>query len=408
VSVPDRPRICLTISSRNSHSVTVEIEPSDDLDYFFRCKTLINEYSVSIETLSDGILIIPTVLNLCHLAWLTNAELRVSSLDKRLAAVLPKLRNAFANLYPNYKFTGTIVADSLTETEHGDPRNRGLLLFSGGVDSTFTFFQNLNRIDAIVTVNGADIDLGNCRAWQKVSRQNAEFARIHNKTYISVTSNFKRILNYSNLRKKFARKGLWCWWSYLQHGLGFLGLVAPISVAQGFDKVLFASTDEYVYGLPWGSHPSVDSLAQWSNTEVLTEGDNWTRLDKIRYIVRLRQPVNLRSCWRDESGGNCCVCRDCIVDVASLLTEDANPSAYGYLFDGITPESTLAIFKPGTVMFRSHADEADYHLWIAVQEILRGKLERGADFGKFQHFAVKIAELRLEDYFVELPPRWQI
>lgn len=109
--------------------------------FFFRCKTLINEYSVSIETLSDGILIIPTVLNLCHLAWLTNAELRVSSLDNRLAVVLPKLRNAFANLYPNYQFTGTIVADSLLETDSRDPRNRGLLLFSGGVDSTFTFFS---------------------------------------------------------------------------------------------------------------------------------------------------------------------------------------------------------------------------------------------------------------------------
>jgi hypothetical protein len=71
---------------------------------------------------------------------------------------------------------------------------------------------------------------------------------------------------------------------------------------------------------PWGSHPVLDHLWSTEALEIVHDGAEATRTEKVvRQIGRSQLALETLSvCWRSEPGHNCGVCEKCLRTMASL------------------------------------------------------------------------------------------
>jgi hypothetical protein len=82
----------------------------------------------------------------------------------------------------------------------------------------------------------------------------------------------------------------------------------------GFRKVLIPGTFTYADLIPLGSHPMLDPLWSTKAVEILHDGCEASRLDKVRCIQGdpLARKL-LRVCWRNVGREmNCGVCEKCV------------------------------------------------------------------------------------------------
>lgn len=174
--------------------------------------------------------------------------------------------------------------------------------FSGGVDGTHTFLRHQNEIDYLLFAKGIDMQLSNNDNYQFALKKNTEYLGKRGKTIYPIETNV-RFLGYS-------------------HGLSwnicFGGGLSSIALAGGFKSCYIASGISYADLYPHGSSFMTDHL--WSNefTEIIHDGADTSRIEKIRYLSRDEEALKiLRVCWHDR-GYNCGVCEKCLRTMASL------------------------------------------------------------------------------------------
>jgi len=155
----------------------------------------------------------------------------------------------------------------------------------------------------------------------------------------------------------------------LFHGAA-LGSVALL-LQKTFRRIYVPSTLSYRQLIPWGSHPLVDPLWSTESIELVHDGAEASRFQKMERIASSDAALRwLRVCWRSpDDGYNCGRCTKCMRTMAEL--------------EGLGVLSRSKTFPPkvnrrhlrGTHVPRAPMDRA---LW---NDTIAGLGELGADAG---------------------------
>jgi hypothetical protein len=181
-------------------------------------------------------------------------------------------------------------------TSPAEPLNAGAFsFFSGGVDSMFTFFKRIKEISHVVFIHGFDFSLEN-DIYQSAVARNSSFVRNFGKILIPVETN----LYHFGLRYNLSR--------VLTQG----SALASVALLLGFSRVYLPSSSTYNHLFPLGSHPLTDPLYSNECVEIIHDGAEATRGDKVIKIAERESAlVNLRVCF-DDVNVNCGKCEKCL------------------------------------------------------------------------------------------------
>ncbi|MDB5082785.1 MAG: hypothetical protein JWP00_4709 [Chloroflexi bacterium] len=185
-------------------------------------------------------------------------------------------------------------------------------LFSGGVDSFYTFLENQAEIDTLIFVSaGFDISPhpDNLNLRRQITSRLSRMARQAGKDFIEVEVH---VQNFSETYVNWA----------LYHGSAMCALAQLLS--SQFHTFYFASTQTYSRLTPWGSHPLSDPLWSTEDFEIIHHGSSKSRSQKISRIAASEIVFdNLRVCFnnRDNQDYNCGKCEKCKRTMAYLRGE---------------------------------------------------------------------------------------
>jgi hypothetical protein len=276
--------------------------------------------------MTEELALIPFLANVAPIVWLAGLDVTVPTLDRAFAKALDDVRDVFATMYPDLEWGGSIKAGRLLSTDRQEPAVA--VLFSGGVDSVYSSLSIADP-QLLVTVRGSDIALDNDPGWEAVRRQAIDFGQARGRRNAFVVSNFRRFLNVPALEHRWPTLG--DWWAGIQHGLGLLGLLAPLVPA---GRVVIAATHTPAYdGRPSGSNPTLDTSVRWGGTTVEHHGFDASRQEKVRAIVAADGPPSkLRVCFSNAygDGDNCEVCEKCLRTFVALVVAGADPRDHGF------------------------------------------------------------------------------
>lgn len=300
---------------------------------FLTCDSFYSSYNISIEKVPNSIAIIPFLANILPIAWLFDLKIECFELDNVFYEAIPKIKKGYEEMYPLIKFGGKIEISRIIKNEKDNSKEA--TLFSGGVDAYCTLLRHISTKPDIITIFGADIKLSDYNGINNVNELNKEIAKELELNYQEIYSNFREIINYSNVQKSLEKNFKLEWWHDFQHGMALIGLVAPLSYINGYNKVYIASSfcvkqkGQYTCA----SDPIIDNEFKYGNTLTVHDGYELNRQDKIRLICDIKNKLNipkikLRVCWESMGGKNCCHCEKCYRTIMGIITEKENPNDY--------------------------------------------------------------------------------
>ncbi len=233
--------------------------------------------------------------------------------------------------------------------------------YSGGVDGAYTFLRNKSTITDLLFVKGIDMQLENDALFDDALKRNGEFAQVHGVRMVPIVSNVRF---FGHRYKPFT------WDTYQASGL------ASLALASGYAKVFIAASHTYAELFPWGSHPLIDAWWSTEGTEIIHDGAEARRSDKLRRIAEDELAMqHLRVCWQDR-GYNCGRCEKCVRTMVGLhllgLSSPALPA--------FTSVRTLKRVRPYTdsdvTFFVDNIQLADEVGETAIAKALRRGLNR--------------------------------
>lgn len=333
---------------------------------------------INLSNLDESILIIPFVLNIAPIIWMSGEEYTVNKIDKTLHESLSNLREVFQGLYPSVQWNGDIRAKKILDNNSLEYTNSGIetgVLFSGGVDSLCTSFRNYDKNQLLISICGNDIDIKNKEGWLKVEKINQDFANNYGHSYNSIKSNFRSFLN--NLYLDQVSPSIYNWWAKVQHGMGLIGLTAPLLEVKGINHLYISSTKTVENLVPWGSLPEIDENTRWNHTTITHDGFELNRQDKIREIIYACNANNLikptfRVCYARPlgDGDNCCRCEKCLRTITGLIIENQRIKEYGF---NITEEQAMKLVFKKFNHYKIKLNEDLEYVWSTLQIALKNK-----------------------------------
>ena len=219
--------------------------------------------------------------------------------------------------------------------------------FSGGVDSFYTLQKHRKEITHLIFVSGFDVPLQRSALRQLITRELRRTAEEIELPLIEVETNLR----------EFSDSLFFSWED--QHGAG-LAAVAHF-LAPSFDKVYIPSSYALPFLFPYGSHPGLDPMWNSKSLELVHDGIEATRFDKIGALRSWDAAVrNLRVCWQLVEGQyNCCRCRKCLWTMAFLR-------AHGVLEQAATFPLALDLHK-----LSEQGADATEHRYRLIQAIAK-------------------------------------
>ncbi|MGE7683272.1 hypothetical protein [Peribacillus simplex] len=333
---------------------------------------------IDLNNLDESLLLIPFLLNIAPIIWISGEEYIITKVDKELNDSLLKLKKVFQSLYPSVNWNGSIVPEKITNIKMINETNLNIeagVLFSGGVDSLCTSFRNYNEKQLLISICGNDIDIKNKEGWLKVEKINEDFANNYGHEYASIKSNFRSFLN--NYYLDAVSPSIYNWWAKVQHGMGLIGLTAPLLEIKGVNHLYISSTKTIENIVPWGSLPEIDGNIKWNNTIVSHDGFELNRQDKIREIITaindndLIKPI-FRVCYSRPlgDGDNCCKCEKCLRTITGLIIEGQDIKEYGFK---ITEEEAMKLVYKKFSNYKMKINEDLEYVWTTLKTSIKSK-----------------------------------
>jgi hypothetical protein len=232
-------------------------------------------------------------------------------------AVSPRLLRNIARLQEIFHCWNpalTQVAITATPSPAEPLRPDAFSFFSGGVDSTYTFLKHVDDISHVVFIHGFDF-FDQSAAYNTAVERNARFVAGYGKKLIPVETNFYTF----GYRYAMSRN--------LSQG----GCLASVALLLGFATAYVPASLVYNELEPLGSHPLTDPL--WSNeaVELVHDGCEARRTDKLRVIAASEAALNnLRVCFVDMNV-NCGRCTKCLRTMVPLELLGAKAAPFPHL-----------------------------------------------------------------------------
>ncbi|MBW5448374.1 hypothetical protein GE107_20225 [Cohnella sp. CFH 77786] len=331
----------LDVTAERDGTVRYSVRYGSKVSQFFSGEPFFVQYDRDVSEVPAGILMIPLLSNLLPVAWVAGADVHVGQLDRRFYESLRKVKESFALLYPRLKFTGDLHVREVTDDAPAADPVRSAAFFSGGVDSLGTFLRRKEENPYFVTIWGGDIGLHQPHIWREVKRHNEAFGRSNRIESLFLKSSMRTFLNEELIAFTYGRftHG---WWPGVQHGIGMVGLCAPLAYMLGIGNLYVPSAlpPKLARAVPDGSNTLINNQIRWTGTKVQLEGEELTRQDKVGLIadyIRSRDSdLTVRVCWSNKEYGNCGRCEKCSRTIAALLAEGIDPRRAGF---PVTPET---------------------------------------------------------------------
>ena len=320
---------------KKENRVDVFFDVSDGLKHFFLPEHhFFLEYTFDITDVPKSVLIIPTLLNLLPLSWLTDSVIWIDEIDSEFYENIFRLKEAFREFYPDYKFRGSLIAARQVHNSV-EPKREALQLFTGGIDATATLIRIRSLNPVLLNTNG----------WYRENASeinevyDADFSAItqiaeHNglEAYF-VKSNFATFIKAGQINKQFGRKVKNTWWFGFQHSLAFLGCAMVAAYHFQVRKVFIASSYTFGQYVVCVSDPRIDTCIRCAGISTVHDGYELSRQEKVRLIVQAHtenhQTQSLRVCSFNTH--NCCKCEKCLRTMLALASEGAKDlRQYGF------------------------------------------------------------------------------
>jgi hypothetical protein len=360
---------------------------SEEIKKYFLSNCFWVEYDEDINDVSPSILEIPAVSNILPIAWATGSNIYVKELDKGYLESVNKIKAVMKRWYPELSFSANIDVEKIVSNSFGN-KGHGLL-FGGGIDSTASYIRNKSKKPNLIIVWGADIPLDREEFWRKVKKKYRDFANHENVNIAFIKTNMRQFLNEKLLTLRFGRYlSDHSWWGGLHHGIGLLGLCAPVSVTRHLGTILIAASHtQRLIEYPWGSHPLVDNKISWADVKVIHDSYDLTRQEKIHHIIKPyiessdSSPL-LRVCWSQFQDFNCNECEKCSRTIAGLLVEGIDPNKCGFKIDS----KVLGNIKQNLVEKKFILSPGKVFLWKNIQEHIPEKMANHSLYGCKEFF----------------------
>ncbi|WP_209122918.1 hypothetical protein [Alkalihalobacillus sp. BA299] len=308
-----------------------------DIANYLTNDTFFVEYDCKVINVPLSVLAIPFLANVLPIVWASDTIVYCEEIDREFLTSMAIVKKSFQKMYPSLKMRGEIKPNQIVNNEaHYKNADLAAMFFSGGVDSLAAYIQKKHKKPVLLTVWGADIKFDNELGWRPVIDEIQQFANSVNTKVSTIKSNFKEILNYSNLSISFKEHVGGHWWPQVQHGLALIGLSAPYTYEKEISNLYFAATHNPSIVIPFGSHPEIDSNIKWGSKRYITihQGYELTRYEKIAligdYIKSGNGDLKLRVCWQSSDGKNCSVCEKCSRTILSMIVNGISPENHGF------------------------------------------------------------------------------
>ncbi|MDQ2052041.1 hypothetical protein RBH26_16310 [Natronolimnohabitans sp. A-GB9] len=327
--------IVIDYVSADGTTLEADVTTSADLERFVTDEPFRTDYDVPIEDVPDGVLVIPVLAQVCPVAWANGADVYVDEVDATFASALADVEESLCRMH-DFLEGGTLYAK---ETIDPDPDAGGEsgLLFTGGVDSTCSYVRHREESPTLISIRGWTItpDPADDEDWAHLRERVSAFADDHDLETAFLESNMLSFLDHAMLLAHYKRYVDGAWYSSVGHGLGLLGLCAPMAYARGMDDLYVAATHWEGIDLEWGSRPDIDDHVRWAGTQCHHDSYDLTRqerLDVIADFVREEEPgLQLQTC-NDRMDGNCGECEKCYRTAVGLRLAGLDPTDHGYPF----------------------------------------------------------------------------
>ncbi len=226
------------------------------------------------------------------------------AVSARLLHTVPRIQEIFHAWYPML----TQIPVRVSPRPPGPSVTpRGVAcFFSGGVDSFYTFLKARDEITTMIFVHGFDIRLDRVALRDKVAGAVRDIAAKLHRPLIEVETNLR---DFSNRYARWAPE-------YFGAALASVGLL----LSPQFRRIYIPGSVTYAELLPWGSHPMVDTLWRTEETELVHDGCEATRVQKVAFVAGHEVALqSLRVCWENRNGAyNCGRCEKCLRTMISL------------------------------------------------------------------------------------------
>jgi hypothetical protein len=261
--------------------------------------------------------------------------------SRKLLHSLPTLQSIFNSWNADLHIVPIVVAD----TDEQPPSEATICCFSGGIDSTYTYFKFREEITHLLLLEGFATGRGTQQDWPENVAARKRFAEAENKNLLAVSSNVCGFLANRKLSL------------LLVHG----GILGGIGATLNPRRFLIPASFTYLSLMPWGSHALVDPLWSTEMAEVVHHGAEVTRTSKTAAIAKDKGLLDqLQVCWY-AGGRNCGECGKCIRTALTLFLLGAEAKNLAPYRDDRTLK-LLQPIGPGNVPFIEEliklADEA--------------------------------------------------
>lgn len=183
--------------------------------------------------------------------------------------------------------------------------------FSGGVDSAYTLLKHKDEISHVIYISGFDFPCGES-SFTKIMDRNISLIETYKKTFIDVETNFYQFGYDYNLSRNMTQGSC----------------LGSVTLLLGFNRYFIPSSYSYSQLFPLGSHPIADPL--WSNGsfEIIHDGCEATRTEKLKMILDEDEIISKLSVCLLSNEKNCGCCQKCVRTMVSLKLLHGSMSAF--------------------------------------------------------------------------------
>ncbi len=383
--VPDEAELITTLAVYKN-KLTIEVNEEFKKNYLRDNFFATYEPDIDLSLLDDSIVIMPFILNVIPIIWISGKDYYIESMDKDVYYSLISIKEVIKSLYPKTSWNGNLIPRHLVHNAPQgvvrDPDKEFALAYSGGLDSITAALSYRDKKLLLITVRGQwDVPLENDQLWEKRKEGIREFANHYGHSNAFVSSNFAEFLNWDLLEELSPE--IHSWRIDTTEGLGMFGLAAPIIYSKGYPLLKMASSYNWAYPWPSAANPVVDNHLVFAGTHRLIHDQfNYTRVDKAESIINfvkrglIERPF-LKVC-DDRIATNCCEydCDKCIPTAFMLFALGDSPRLYGF---DLTDDEIIEKTKIYLGM-----DQMYYILWelqtLRVKLIKQGNYDKRIDW----------------------------
>lgn len=327
------------------------------------------EYEDDLDGAPPGLLLVPVVANLLPVAWVEDFELRIPVLDAEYSSSIDAIRTAWHETYPVLDLKGTVVVERTTDAVLALDPDASLALFSGGLDSLATALAHEDERLTLTPIWGVDVEADDPDAWLSMKERVDEVAIGRGIEVSVIRSNFRRFVYDPALNARHAPP-LGNWWRSIV-GIVLPAMTAPVAWARRASRVHIAASHTAGFGLPHGTNPDIDTATRFAGVEVIHDGFESNRLQKIAFVTAAMPDHHLLVCSSGSAtgAGNCMKCMKCLRTMASIVVVGGDPRRHGFaVTDRSFPRLQRMLATGSGFAFNEHEE----YFWGNIQEAAAG------------------------------------